>query len=113
MKIHTASTLGMDSSEEMTISAEKDMSILAHKGLIATVEEDANVTMSSNYNLTVMKSMDTKASFDYSVKATNITENGEMTLKQYSTKYEINASGDASVTATGFITLVAPMIKEN
>lgn len=113
MKIHTASTLGMDSSEEMTISAEKDMSILAHKGLIVTVEEDANVTMSSNYNLTVMKSMDTNASFDYSVKATNITENGEMTLKQYSTKYEINASGEASVTATGMINLMAPVIKEN
>lgn len=113
MRIHSATSLGMDTSDEMSISAEKDMSILAHKGLIVTVEEDANATMSSNLNLTVMKSMDTNVSFDYNVKATNITENGEMTLKQYSTKYEINASGDASVTATGFITLVAPMIKEN
>lgn len=113
MRIHSAASLGMDTSDEMSISAEKDMSILAHKGLIVTVEEDANATMSSNLNLTVMKSMDTNVSFDYNVKATNITENGEMTLKQYSTKYEINASGDASVTATGFITLVAPMIKEN
>lgn len=113
MRIHSAASLGMDTSDEMSISAEKDMTILAHKGLIVTVEEDANATMSSNLNLTVMKSMDTNVSFDYNVKATNITENGEMTLKQYSTKYEINASGDASVTATGYITLVAPMIKEN
>jgi hypothetical protein len=89
------------------------MSILAHKGLIVTVEEDANVTMSSNLNLTVMKSMETNTSFDYKVKATNITENGDMTFKQYTTKYELNATGEASISATGVISLVAPIIKEN
>ena len=113
MRIHSAASLGMDTSDEMSISAEKDMSILAHKGLIVTVEEDANATMSSNLNITVMKSVDTNVSFDYNVKATNITENGNMTLKQYSTKYEINASGEASITATGVINLMAPIIKEN
>ena len=113
MKIHSAASLGMDTSDEMCISAEKDMSILAHKGLIVTVEEDANVTMTSNLNLTVMKSLETKVTFDYNVKATNITENGDMTFKQYSTNYEVNATAKASVSATAAISLVAPIIKEN
>ena len=113
MKIHSSASLGMDTSDEMCISAEKDMSILAHKGLIVTVEEDANVTMTSNLNLTVMKSMDTKVSFDYNVKATNITENGDMAFKQYSTNYEVNATGKAAISAVAAISIVAPIIKEN
>ncbi|MCR4915194.1 MAG: phage baseplate assembly protein V [Prevotella sp.] len=113
MKIHSATTIGIDSSEEMSISAEKDMTVLAHKGFILTVEEDANATYNSNLNVTVLKSSDTQIAFNYKLKAMEITQHGETSLKQYALNYEINADAKASMTATAAINLMAPIIKEN
>lgn len=113
MKIHSASTLGMDSSEEMTISADNDMSLLAHKGLIVTVEEDAKATVNGNVNITALKNIDLKAGFNYTLKATEITEHGEMSFKQYTVNYEVIAQTKAAITATAAITFSAPIIKEN
>ena len=113
MKIRSASTIDIDSSAEMTICAEHDMSFLAHSKLILTVEGEANNTFNRNLNVTVMKNIDTKVSLGYKLDAMEITEHGKTSFKQYALNYEVNADAKASITATGVINFMAPVIKEN
>ena len=113
MKMRSASTIDIDSSAEMTICAEQDMSFLAHSKLILTVEGEANSTFNSNLNVTAMKNIDTKVSLGYKLDAMEITEHGKTSFKQYALNYEVSAETKASITATGVINFMAPVIKEN
>ena len=103
----------IDTSKEMAILSELNMSQSTNKQYSLAVQEDADIAVNKNLTTKVMNNVELNATNGITFKGMSITEQAQTDFKQYALSYTVNAETSVTMQASVSIDLKALMINEN